>query len=291
MLMDARSIAATARNHGALTAATDIDYTPPAPHAPAFDAGVYEKRVFNGWGRPETDTELRFGPNITEWPKFPALGDHLLIGLACVIHDEVTTTDELIPSGETSSLRSNPIRLADFTLSRRDPDYVDRAKAIQAQEAGRAAGKASDELRDVLSRAGFDPARLKDVQLGSAIFANKPGDGSAREQAASCQRVLSGCDNLCYEYATKRYRSNCINWGMLPFTIDRQTPFDYQPGDYLFVPNVRRLLEADARDFPATVVTKDAAVPITLHIDSLTGEERTILLDGCLMNYYAALRK
>jgi aconitate hydratase len=291
MLMDARSIAATARNHGALTAATDIDYTPPAPHAPAFDAGVYEKRVFNGWGRPETDTELRFGPNITEWPKFPALGDHLLIGLACVIHDEVTTTDELIPSGETSSLRSNPIRLADFTLSRRDPDYVDRAKAIQAQEAGRAAGKASDELRDVLSRAGFDPARLKDVQLGSAIFANKPGDGSAREQAASCQRVLSGCANLCYEYATKRYRSNCINWGMLPFTIDRQTPFDYQPGDYLFVPNVRRLLEADARDFPATVVTKDAAVPITLHIDSLTGEERTILLDGCLMNYYAALRK
>ncbi len=291
MLMDARSIAATARNHGMLTSAAEVDYTPPAPHVPGFDSGVYEKRVYFGWGSPNPETELQYGPNIAEWPKFPSLGENLLIGLASVIHDEVTTTDELIPSGETSSYRSNPLRLAEFTLSRRDPNYVGRAKAIREKEAARAAGHAPEDLRDVLKRAGADPDLLEKTQVGSAIFCTKPGDGSAREQAASCQKVLGGCANLCYEYATKRYRSNCINWGMLPFTIDKDVPFDYQPGDYLFIPGVRSLLASGAADFPAAVVTPEKAVPITLHISALTDDERQILLDGCLMNFYAAQKK
>jgi aconitate hydratase len=291
MLMDARSIAATARNHGALTAATDIDYAPPAVRSYAFDAGVYEKRVYFGWGKAQKDYELRFGPNIAEWPEIPALADNLLIELCSVIHDEVTTTDELIPSGETSSFRSNPIRLAGFTLSRRDPAYVGRAGAVRDKESARAAGKADPALSEVLRRAGADPAELAKTQLGSAIFANKPGDGSAREQAASCQRVLGGCANICYEFATKRYRSNCINWGMLPFTIDRDTPFDYEPGDCVFVPDVRRRLREGAEDFPAVIVTKEAVVPVTLHVTGLTDEEKEIILEGCLMNHYAARRR
>jgi aconitate hydratase len=291
ILMDARSIAATARNHGALTPATDVDYTPPCRRAVTFDARVYESRVYNGWEKPQPDCALRYGPNIAEWPPIPALSDHLLIELASVIHDEVTTTDELIPSGETSSFRSNPLRLAEFTLSRRDPGYVDRAKRIQEREAKRNAGSADPELLDVLKRAGADSDAWKTTLLGSAIFATKPGDGSAREQAASCQRVLGGCANLCYEFATKRYRSNCINWGMLPFTIDKDVPFDYRTGDYSFVPDVRRLVREGAADFSAAVITKDAAVPVTLHIADLTDEEKKIILEGCLMNYYAAQRK
>lgn len=291
MLMDARSIAATARNHGMLTSAAEVDYAPPAPYVPAFDSGVYEKRVYFGWGSPHPETELQYGPNITEWPKFPALGENLLIELASVIHDEVTTTDELIPSGETSSYRSNPLRLAEFTLSRRDPAYVGRAKEIREKEAARAAGHAPEELREVLRRAGTDPDILENTQIGSAVFCTKPGDGSAREQAASCQKVLGGCANLCYEYATKRYRSNCINWGMLPFVLDKDVPFDYQPGDFLFIPGVRNLLAAGSADFPAAVVTPESVVPITLHIAALTDDERDILLKGCLMNYYAAQKK
>ena len=214
VLMDARSIAATARNHGVLTAATELDYTPPAPHREAFDGSVYEKRCYFGFGKAEPDEPLRLGPNITEWPKIPALAENLFMKLCCVLRDPVTTTDELIPSGETSSYRSNPLKLATFALSRREPAYVGRAKAVQALEEGRAAGRPDAELLRAAREAGLPESALESSSVGSVIFANKPGDGSAREQAASCQRVLGGCANICYEYATKRYRSNCINWGM-----------------------------------------------------------------------------
>ena len=290
MLMDARSIAATARNHGVLTAATDIDYTAPAPHTAHFDAGVYEKRCYFGFGKPDETAELKFGPNITEWPKIPKLTDDLLLKLACVIHDPVTTTDELIPSGETSSYRSNPLKLATFALSRREPQYVTRAQQTQALEASRQAGTPDAELLEVMKALGKDETALTTLSVGSVIFANKPGDGSAREQAASCQRVLGGAANICYEFATKRYRSNCINWGMMPFTIDEGVAFDYDAGDYVYVPGIRVAIESGARDVAARIVTKTGCTPITLHLPELTKEERQILLEGCLMNYYAAQR-
>ena len=286
MLMDARSIAATARNHGVLTAATDIDYTVPAPHTEAFDGSVYQKRCYFGFGKADPSAALRLGPNITEWPKIPALPENLLMELACVIHDPVTTTDELIPSGETSSYRSNPLKLATFALSRRDPAYVGRANAIAARDAARKDGTLDAETLAQIERCG---GTVENTGIGSVIFANKPGDGSAREQAASCQRVLGGCANICYEYATKRYRSNCINWGMLPFHIGADVQFDYEPGDRIFVPQVRAAVEADAKDVPATVIRKDGTkLPLLLHLPELTADERQILLDGCLMNYYAA---
>ena len=289
MLMDARSIAATARNHGVLTAATEIDYTMPAPHTEAFDGGVYQKRCYFGFGKADPNAELRFGPNITEWPKIPALPENLLMELACVIHDPVTTTDELIPSGETSSYRSNPLRLAEFTLSRRVPEYVPRAKEIAKQEAARRAGDVPAHLHDVLERVGDAAALAESTQFGSAVFANKPGDGSAREQAASCQKVLGGFANVCYGFATKRYRSNCINWGMLPFHIDADVKFDFEPGDRIFVPNVSAAVRSGSRCIPAMVIRRSAAkVPLLLRLPELTADERQILLDGCLMNYYAA---
>ena len=286
MLMDARSIAATARNHGVLTAATDIDYTVPAPHTEAFDGSVYQKRCYFGFGKADPNAELRFGPNITEWPKIPALPENLLMELACVIHDPVTTTDELIPSGETSSYRSNPLKLATFALSRRDPQYVGRANAIAALESARKDGKLDVETAALIEGCG---GTLENTGIGSVIFANKPGDGSAREQAASCQRVLGGCANICYEYATKRYRSNCINWGMLPFHIDADVKFDFEPGDRIFVPNVSAAVRSGSRCIPAMVIRRSAAkVPLLLRLPELTADERQILLDGCLMNYYAA---
>ena len=291
VLMDARSIAATARNHGVLTAATEIDYTQPAPHAYQFDRGVYEKRCYFGFGKADADAQLILGPNITEWPKIPSLKENLLMKLACVIHDPVTTTDELIPSGETSSYRSNPMKLATFALSRREPQYVARTGKIRALETSRAAGRPEQEILDALSRAGISADVLKDTQIGSVIFANKPGDGSAREQAASCQRVLGGCANICYEFATKRYRSNCINWGMMPFTIDESRAFDYSCDDYIYVPAIREAIETGAKDVPATVITKDGAEDILLHLPELTDDERQILLEGCLMNFYAANSK
>ena len=291
VLMDARSIAATARNHGVLTAATEIDYTQPVPHAYQFDRGVYEKRCYFGFGKADADAELILGPNITEWPKIPSLKENLLMKLACVIHDPVTTTDELIPSGETSSYRSNPMKLATFALSRREPQYVARTGKIRALETSRAAGRPEQEILDALSRAGISADVLKDTQIGSVIFANKPGDGSAREQAASCQRVLGGCANICYEFATKRYRSNCINWGMMPFTIDESRAFDYSCDDYIYVPAIREAIETSAKDVPATVITKDGAEDILLHLPELTDDERQILLEGCLMNFYAANSK
>ena len=287
-LMDARSIAATARNGGVLTAATDIDYVAPAPVERRYDRSAYGKRVYQGFGKADMSVELRLGPNITEWPQIPSLTEDLLIELASVIRDPVTTTDELIPSGDTSSYRSNPLKLATFALSRRDPEYVGRTEKIRAAEAARASGEPSQDVLDVWSALGRTPEQLKSCSLGSAIFANKPGDGSAREQAASCQRVLGGCANICYEYATKRYRSNCINWGMLPFNIDEGTDFPYEPGDYIFVPNIRAAVLADEKDIKAQAVHNGQVSDITLHLPPLTQKEREIILEGCLMNWYAA---
>ena len=286
-LMDARSIAATAKNGGRITPADALDYEPER-HPYVFDKTVYARRVYNGFGHPQPETKLIMGPNITDWPKMYELGENLLLELAAVIHDPVTTTDELIPSGETSSYRSNPLRLAEFTLSRRVPDYVPRAKKIAALEAERRADSSPEALRAVLAHFGDADALMKTTQFGSCVFANRPGDGSAREQAASCQRVLGGLANICYEFATKRYRSNCINWGMLPFTLDADTPFDHQPGDYVFVPDVRKLVGQGSEDFPAMVLRADGSkTPLVLHVRGLTDDEREILLDGCLMNYYA----
>lgn len=286
-LMDARSIAATARNGGRITPADELDYTPER-HPYQFDKTVYARRVYSGFGHPQPETALIMGPNITDWPKTYELGENLLLELAAVIHDPVTTTDELIPSGETSSYRSNPLRLAEFTLSRRVPDYVPRAKEIAAKEAERREGSNPSDILAALSRVGDAEALLNTTQFGSCVFANKPGDGSAREQAASCQKVLGGLANICYEFATKRYRSNCINWGMLPFTLDAGTPFDYAPGDLVFVPDVRKRLEKGCEDFPAEVLRQTGEkAELLLHVKGLTPDERDILLDGCLMNYYA----
>ena len=286
-LMDARSIAATALNGGKITAATDIDYTP-VHREYHFDKSVYDKRVYYGFGKADPTVELRMGPNITDWPKMNPLAENLLVELAAVLHDPVTTTDELIPSGETSSYRSNPLRLAEFTLSRREPAYVGRAKAVAEEEAERLAGKAPEKLKALLGKVGDGDALMGSTQFGSCVFANKPGDGSAREQAASCQKVLGGFANICYEFATKRYRSNCINWGILPFTIDKETAFDYQPGDCVFVPGIRKAIENGVEDIPAKVVKADGGVEdILLHVKGLTEDEKQIILDGCLMNYYA----
>ncbi len=287
-LMDARSIAATARNHGVITAATDVEYDMPEIEY-QFDPSVYEKRVYNGFGHPIPSEELRLGPNITDWPKMYALNENLLVELAAVITDPVTTTDELIPSGETSSYRSNPLRLAEFTLSRRVPEYVGRSKQTKAVEDERIAGKKPQKLMDALSKVGDAQKLIDTTSTGSAIFANKPGDGSAREQAASCQKVLGGYANICYEYATKRYRSNCINWGILPFTLDADAKFDYEPGDMVFVPGVRAAVENGVERIPGKVIRKSGAVDdVTLYVKGLTADEKQILLDGCLMNYYAA---
>ena len=286
-LMDARSIAATAANGGVLTAATDVmteDFVCPEYH---FEQGVYDKRVYNGWGHPEPDYELRFGPNIKDWPEQPALTDDLLVKLVSYITDPVTTTDELIPSGETSSFRSNPLRLAEFTLSRKDPAYVPNAKAVKALDETRKAGTLPEEVAAVyaaLEQAGYK-ADAAATNIGSAIFANKPGDGSAREQAASCQRVLGGAANFALEYATKRYRSNCINWGMLPFLVEDASVF--ANGDYVYLPGVRAALLNKADQLPAVAVHADGTTkPFTVRLGALTDAERDILADGCLINYY-----
>jgi aconitate hydratase len=287
-LMDARSIAATAANGGVLTAATDVeyDYTPEEYN---FDSTVYEKRVYQGFGKAHPEEELKLGPNITDWPKMYALSDNLLVKLAAVLHDSVTTTDELIPSGETSSYRSNPLRLAQFALSRREPEYVKRSEACATLEKERREGSLPEELLKVLSKVSSTPEEtLKNTQFGSAIYATKPGDGSAREQAASCQKVLGGFANICREFATKRYRSNCINWGILPFTIDDDTPFDYSVGDYVFVPDIKNSIISGKEEFEAKIITKDGVKDITLFVKGLTDDEKDIILKGCLMNYYAA---
>ncbi|MBR6274621.1 MAG: hydratase [Lachnospiraceae bacterium] len=285
-LMDSRSIAATALNGGVITAATDIDYDY-EPHEYHFDSTVYDHRVYNGFGKADPSVELILGPNITNWPEMDALTDNMLVKLAAVIHDPVTTTDELIPSGETSSYRSNPLRLAEFALSRRVPDYVPNSKAVNAVEQERRKGAAPSEIVEVLNKVGDGALLVKNTQFGSCVFANKPGDGSAREQAASCQKVLGGFANICYEFATKRYRSNCINWGILPFTIDEETAFDYAEGDYVYIPDVRAKISAGEEVFPAKVITASGDVKdITMYIKGLTPDEKEIILDGCLINYY-----
>ena len=287
-LMDARSIAATARNGGVLTAATDIDYEEPTAEQLDYhyDGSVYAKRCYEGFGKADPTAELRYGPNIKDWPHMPKLEDDLLVKLCAVIHDPVTTTDELIPSGETSSYRSNPIGLSEFALSRRVPEYVGRSKAVRALEEAREAGDVPAEVKEVLAKVDGDAAH---TTIGSCVFANKPGDGSAREQAASCQKVLGGFANVCYEYATKRYRSNCINWGIVPFTMDKALAFDYEDGDWLYIPGIRKAILDGQEEFTAKVITKDGQVKeLPLQCKGLTADEKLIVTEGCLMNYYAA---
>ena len=287
-LMDARSIAATARNGGVLTAATDIDYDLPTAEELEYryDGGVYAKRCYEGFGKADPGAELRYGPNIKDWPHMPKLEEDLLVQLCAVIHDPVTTTDELIPSGETSSYRSNPIGLSEFALSRRVPEYVGRSKAVRALEEARERGEVPAGAADVLAKVGGDMAR---TTIGSCVFANKPGDGSAREQAASCQKVLGGFANICYEYATKRYRSNCINWGIVPFTMAAAAGFPYEEGDWVYIPGVKKAVAGGVEDIPAKVIRKDGTVcDLALKCAGLTVDERLILQEGCLMNYYAA---
>ncbi len=287
-LMDARSIAATAANGGKLTAASDLldqEYTNPVYF---FDKGIYEKRVLNCVGKAEPEAELRFGPNIKDWPEMPALTDDLLVKVCSYITDPVTTTDELIPSGETSSYRSNPERLSEFTLSRKDPDYVPRSKVLREFERDRRAGKGlTGEVKAVyaaLTAAGI-PNDPENTDIGSTIFANSPGDGSAREQAASCQRVMGGSANFAKSYATKRYRSNCINWGMTPFLVEN--PGVFQLGDYIFVPGIRKMVLENAPEGTAYAVKPDGTVtPFPISTGALTEAEGQIIADGCLINYY-----
>ena len=286
-LMDARSIAATAANGGRLTAASDIEveYTTPDYR---FNREIYAKRVYNGWGRPEPTAELKFGPNIKDWPEMPALTEDLLVKVCSYITDPVTTTDELIPSGETSSYRSNPERLSEFALSRRDPQYVGRSKEMRQADRDRRAGKGLPEdikaVYAALTSAGIanDP---ENTDIGSTIFANMPGDGSAREQEASCQRVMGASANFAKQYATKRYRSNCINWGMVPFLVE--DPDIFALGDYIFVPGVRQAVMENKERFSAYVVKPDGTVKeFPVSTGALTEAERQIIADGCLINYY-----
>ena len=288
-LMDARSIAATAANKGFLTAADEMDVEFRGPKY-FFDKTIYENRIFDSKGVADPSVEIKFGPNIKDWPAMSALPDNLVLQVVSEIHDPVTTTDELIPSGETSSYRSNPLGLAEFTLSRKDPEYVGRAKAIQkaqkAVEAGTCPLEAVEDLKAVMAAVQKDYPNVGkgNVGFGSTIFAVKPGDGSAREQAASCQKVLGGWANIANEYATKRYRSNLINWGMLPFVIDAgELPFHNL--DYLFIPDVRAAIAEKKAEIPAYVVKDGALAPFTLRMGELTDDEREIILKGCLINY------
>ena len=282
-LMDARSIAATAANGGKLTPATEAHYTKKVKTY-FLDSAIYEKRVYRGAGHPNKDAELVYGPNIADWPEMIPLGKNVLIKAVSVINDPVTTTDELIPSGETSSYRSNPLKLAEFALSRKDPGYVGRAKEV----------KAAEEVRR--ETGSLPESVLKDLQdkeivlgegtiYGSCVVANKPGDGSAREQAASCQRVLGGIANIAKEYATKRYRSNLINWGMLPFTADK---LHFKVGDYIYIENIDKYVAEGAEKIPAKHISKHGVKDIELGLGSLTQDERSIILKGCLINFNAA---
>ena len=289
-LMDARSIAATAANKGFLTPATDMDveYKGQKYH---FDQKIYANRVFDSHGVADPDTKIKFGPNIKDWPAMSALPQNLLVKVVSEIHDPVTTTDELIPSGETSSFRSNPLGLAEFTLSRKDPEYVGRAKKVRAAEEAREDGKCPCQADDEVAAAFneihklFPDVKASETEIGSVIYAVKPGDGSAREQAASCQRVLGGLANIAKEYATKRYRSNLINWGMIPFIFEpEKLPFANL--DYIFVPGIRDAVKEKQPKVTAYAVKDNALESFELEIKQLTDDERQIILDGCLINYY-----
>ena len=288
-LMDARSIAATAANKGYLTAATDVEASDFIPKY-HFNKTIYDNRVFDSKGVADPSVEIQFGPNIKDWPEMSALPQNMLLKVVSEIHDPVTTTDELIPSGETSSYRSNPLGLAEFALSRKDPAYVGLAKEVQkaqkAIEAGEDAAEAFPEVKDILAtvKESYADVTQDNLGIGSTIFAVKPGDGSAREQAASCQKVLGGWANIANEYATKRYRSNLINWGMLPFTI-KKGDLPFKNKDYIFVPEIRKAVEDKLTSIPAYVVN-EGMKEITLTLGELTDDEREIILKGCLINYY-----
>ena len=292
-LMDSRSIAASAANGGKITSAAELDCWGDVPQY-SYDDRCYQSRLYQGFGKADEERNLRFGPNIKDWPEQEPLAQHILLKVASKIEDDVTTTDELIPSGETSSYRSNPLGLAEFTLSRRDPDYVERAKRIQNMERKRLAG---EDLCEPVNKAvalingmpGFEGLGIADIEIGSVLYANKPGDGSAREQAASCQRVLGGLANITQEYATKRYRSNCINWGMLPFQLKGGAEL-LEVGDFVFVPNIKDALDAsDAalQSIQAHVIDTNGQLKgtIELFIAPLTQAEKDILKAGCLINY------
>ena len=292
-LMDARSIAATAANKGFLTAATEVD-TEFSGKKYFFDKTIYEKRVYDSKGVAHPEVEIQFGPNIKDWPKMTALTDNLILKVVSEIHDPVTTTDELIPSGETSSFRSNPLGLAEFTLSRKDPAYVGRAKEVRTEEETRQNNVAfenmSEEIAKVVKtiKTKFPEVSTTNTGIGSTIFAVKPGDGSAREQAASCQRVLGACANIANEYATKRYRSNLINWGMLPFLYkdgDKNLPFAND--DYVFLPGVKKMIAEKLPTITAYAIKKDGSIKeFELSVGELTDDERKIILAGCLINFY-----
>ena len=290
-LMDARSIAASAANGGILTSAEEFDTWGNVP-AHDYDDTVYRARVYQGFGKEDPSVELFDGPNIKPWPQMEALADNILLKVCSKILDDVTTTDELIPSGETSSFRSNPLGLAEFTLSRRDPEYVGRSKAVDQIERYRAAGKSAVEKDPVLADVykvintipGSESVNVQDIEIGSMIYANKPGDGSAREQAASCQRVIGGLANITQEYATKRYRSNVMNWGMIPFHLKGQ-PTVFDIGDYIYIPGIRAALDGDLSDIKGYVIKDGKAVQIDLYIQDMTENEREIVKAGCLINF------
>ena len=286
-LMDARSIAATAANKGRLTSACEIDATYSNPKY-FYDGKIYDNRVFNGVGKPDFSAELKYGPNIVPWPKMEKLADDILIKIVSEIHDPVTTTDELIPSGETSSYRSNPLGLAEFTLSRKDPDYVGEAKKVRGMEEERLSGKAftDDKLNEAIAilQAYDDDFKPELTEIGSAIYAVKPGDGSAREQAASCQRVLGGLANIAKSYATKRYRSNVMNWGMIPFIYeDENIPF--HKGDFLYIKGIKSVIENGESNVKAVIVNENGTKEIELSLGAMTDEEKDIIVSGCLINY------
>ena len=294
-LMDARSIAATAANGGILTSAETLDCWGDVPEY-EFDPSVYNKRVYYGFQKGDEEKSLVYGPNIKDWPKMSPLTDNILLKVCSKILDPVTTTDELIPSGETSSYRSNPLGLAEFTLSRRDPEYVGRSKEADKIEKTRVAGedvlKAEPELVNVYEKihtiAGQEEVVPAETEGGSMIYAVKPGDGSAREQAASCQRVIGGLANITKEYATKRYRSNVMNWGMIPFQMKGEPEFEI--GDYIYVPDVRKALDSDMKDIKAYVIG-DEVKEISLYIADMTEDEKKIVKAGCLINYNRAREK
>ena len=291
-LMDSKSIAATAFNGGYLTSAEDcpVEFTVPTYE---FNSNIYDNIVYNGYGKAQPETEIVYGPSIKDWPQMSALTDNLLLQVASVIRDEVTTTDELIPSGETASYRSNPYKISEFTLIRKDPEYVGKAKAVQVYEKARVAGDAAKtaEIYEVLKAVGVDtPVEelMKTSGIGSVLYAKRPGDGSAREYAASCQKVLGGLANICIEYATKRYRSNCVNWGMLPFTYPDDN-INLEVGEYVYLPGIRKAVEEGATRFEATIIGKDGSTrTMELELNGVSEAEKKVLLAGSLINSYKA---
>lgn len=289
--MDARSIAATAANGGRITAADELGYKYECPEY-AYDPIAYEQRVYQGFKKEDPAEELVCGPNIKDWPELPKLNDHMLLKVCAYITDPVTTTDELIPSGETGSFRSNPMGLAEFTLSRRVPEYVGKAKVVMNYEKERKDGECPEEVQRILEKVhsihGYEKIDDQTIDLSSTIYAVKPGDGSAREQAASCQRVLLGGANITVEYATKRYRSNLINWGMVPFVLNGKP--DFADDDYIFVPDIKKALDTDMKEIKAYVIGEEIR-PLSLAIEPLTDEEKEIIRCGSLINYNRKLKE